>query len=210
MILRSFAALAFTAGAVIVIAVASVLGRAPGIPPELAHLRAMKDRAGAPPSYRPVTLDSLAALPHGRTLDDYAALENQGVVLTGWVQTTMLASDGDVHLEVVTRAPGPDGRDSTYATAEITPAWREGSPGWRYDSLLVAFRPNRGGPTPWDAGPRRVRVSGWLTYDYQYDNLPPSWALQHGAPRRTGWEIHPVTRIELWNEADSAWTELRR
>ena len=82
--------------------------------------------------------------------------------------------------------------------------------GWAYDSLLVAFRPNRGGPARWDAGPRRVRVSGWLLYDHQYDPPVSRWTLEHGATRRTGWEIHPVTGIELWDDAGGDWRELSR
>ena len=72
------------------------------------------------------------------------------------------------------------------------------------------FRPNRGGITRWDAGPRRVRVSGWLLYDSQYDARHSSWALAHGAVRVTGWEIHPVTRIEIWDDALAAWAEVAR
>jgi hypothetical protein len=55
-----------------------------------------------------------------------------------------------------------------------------------------------------------VRLTGWLCYDYQYDDLPSTWSLQFGLARRSGWEMHPVTKIELWNPADSAYVELRR
>ena len=62
------------------------------------------------------------------------------------------------------------------------------------------LRPVLGGPTAWPGGTRRVRVSGWLMYDWQHDK--PFEAHREGrtAPRLTGWEIHPVTRIEAWND----------
>jgi len=94
--------------------------------------------------------------------------------------------------------------------AEVTPPWRRERRGWAYESLLVAFRPNRGGPTAWDAGPRRVRLTGWLLYDHPYDKPMSTWVQQHGTGRRTGWEIHPVTDIELWDDAMSGWRELAR
>jgi len=37
-----------------------------------------------------------------------------------------------------------------------------------------------------------------------------TWVQQHGTGRRTGWEIHPVTDIELWDDAMSGWRELAR
>ena len=92
----------------------------------------------------------------------------------------------------------------------IRDRWREQRRGWAYESLLVAFRPNRGGGTAWDAGPRRVRLTGWLLYDHQYDKPVSTWSLQYAKARRTGWEIHPVTNIELWDDAAQGWRELAR
>lgn len=207
---RSLATLAFTAGAVVLIAALTLLGRAPGSPLRVRHLREMKDRLEEPREVARFSLDDMGELPHRLSVGEYSAYESRGVVLEGWVQGMLLAGDGDTHLELVTRDPGPHGRDSTYATGEITPLWRLGAPAWSYDSLLAAFRPFRGGRTAWDDGPRRVRLTGWLCYDYQYDFAPTSWALQFGAPRRTGWEMHPVTKVELWNPVDSSYVELRR
>lgn len=151
-------------------------------------------------------MDSFAALPHGRPLAEYAPLEARGVSLEGWVQRTMLAADGDLHLEIAPAPRGEGGTDTLYVTAEITPQWRRRGR-WNGEALLAFFRPNRGGATPWPGGPRHVRVSGWLLYDYQYDRVPSSWSLGNAAPRLTGWEIHPVTRLEAWDDSSGTWRE---
>jgi hypothetical protein len=54
-------------------------------------------------------------------------------------------------------------------TGEITPIWTRPPSGWRFESLLAALRPDRGGATAWDRGPRRARFTGWLLYDAPYD-----------------------------------------
>jgi len=115
-----------------------------------------------------------------------------------------------VHLELVEKRRGAGERDTVYVVAEITPPWRDQRRGWAYESLLVAFRPNTGGATAWDAGPRRVRLTGWLMYDHAYDKPVSDWSLEFGKARRTGWEIHPVTAIELWDDAAQGWRELAR
>jgi hypothetical protein len=122
----------------------------------------------------------------------------------------MTAGDGDIHLEIAPAPRSPESPDTAYVTAEVTPRWRAGHDGWSYERLLEVFRPNRGGAARWDGGPRRVRVSGWLLYDYQYDARPSAWSLANGASRVSGWEIHPVTRIDVWDEARGAWAEVAR
>ena len=122
----------------------------------------------------------------------------------------VLSGDGDLHLELAENQRHRGERDTAYVVGEITPPWREHSQSWSYESLLVAFRPNRGGRAPWEAGPRRVRLTGWLTLDHAYDKPVSTWLQQHSAPRRTGWEMHPVTSIELWDDATRTWQELRR
>lgn len=210
MIVRSLAVLIYAAGAAALVAGLVILGRAPGLPEQTRQLRAMKDRVDAPSRLEPFTMDDFAALPHGAPLAVRRTIEARGVQMTGWVQGMVLSGDGDVHLELTEQPRRTGERDTAYVVAEITPPWRQDGDGWAYDSLLVAFRPNHGGRTPWEPGPRRVRLSGWLTYDYAYDRPVTEWLLLHGSARRTGWELHPVTRIELWDEFASAWRELAR
>ena len=210
MTFRTLSVLALAGGTLVLVSALALLGEAPGGPPEGLHLRRMKERVSRPADVRRMTLADFMALPHGLPLARRGALENHGVSIEGWNQRMMLAGDGDLHLEITPAPRGPDSPDTAYVTAEMTPRWRTGHRGWSYDRLVDVFRPNRGGTTRWDGGPHRVRVTGWLLYDYQYDAIPSPWSLAHGSCRVSGWEIHPVTRIELWDEALAGWTEVAR
>ena len=210
MIFRSLAVLIFAAGAAVLVAGLALLGRAPGLPEQTRHLRAMKDRADPPTQLLTYTMGDFEALPHHIPLAERRAIESHGVQMTGWVQRVVSSGDGDLHLELAETRRRLEDRDTAYVVAEITPPWRESAKGWAYESLLVAFRPNLGGPAPWDAGPRRVRLTGWLMLDHPYDKPVSNWLLLHGTPRVTGWEIHPVTRIEMWDDGSGTWRELRR
>ena len=208
MIARSIGVLVLAAGAAVLVVGLTLLGRAPRLPEDVTHLRAMKDRLEAPASLRDMTMNDFAVLPHGAPWTERVRLERQGARMECWVQRILLSGDGDIHLELAEHRRTSADRDTVYVVAEVSPLWRATRRAWAYDSLLVAFRPNRGGPTAWDSGPRRARVSGWLLYDHPYDKPVSNWLLEHEAPRRTGWEIHPVTGIELWDEAAQAWQEL--
>lgn len=59
---------------------------------------------------------------------------------------------------------------------------------------------------PWRTGLSRraaannpVRISGWLMFD-------PSHRNHLGRFRKTLWEIHPITRIEVWQ--NGAWVNV--
>jgi len=209
-IARSLGVVVFVTGAAALVFGLALLGRGIGLPEQTRHLRAMKDRVVPPDQVRDVDMNFFASLPHQVPVSVRAPLEQQGVRMSGWVQRILLSGDGDVHLELAQNRRGVDERDTVYVVAEITPPWRRQRRGWAYESLLVAFRPNAGGATAWDAGPRRVRLTGWLTYDHQYDKPISSWQLERGKARRTGWEIHPVTDIELWDDDTQGWRELAR
>ena len=201
MTLRVAAALSLLVGATALMAYLRVMGHGPLAAAPERHLRAMKDRLAPPPSVEMFTLADFAALPHRAAAADVAALERGGVVMEGYVQNFMRAADDDYHLEIAPTPRSPGGADTAYATAEITPGIRGGSRRWSYERLVAAFRPNRGGATRWDEGPRRARVSGWLLYDYPYDAPPSPSELRMSSPRISGWEIHPVSRIELWDDS---------
>ena len=210
MIARSIGVLVFAAGTAVLVVGLALLGRAPGLSAETKHLRAMKDRTEPPGQFRDMRMDDFAALPHQPPFAERARLERQGARMVGWVQRILLSGDGDVHVELAENRRTRLDRDTTYVVCEISTWWRNVRKSWIYDSLLVAFRPNRGGATAWEAGPRRVRLSGWLLYDHPYDKPSSNWLLTREAPRRTGWEIHPVTGIELWDDTSQTWQELTR
>jgi len=178
------------------------------------HLREMKERAAAPESTVPYTFADFAALPHGGAVAEFAPFERRGVSLEGYVHYSHLSSDGDYHLSVtaapLTRWPAA----SQMLTAEVTPAWQRGSSTWQWEPLLTELESYSWTAAPWPGGPRRARISGWLMYDFQYDepflrNKRPR--LPGSMPSRlTGWEIHPVTRIELWDDSLQAFVEYPR
>ena len=64
-------------------------------------------------------------------------------------------------------------------------------PGWTLDKLRHATQQGDS-----------VRISGWLMFDpehydqmYRYD---PANTSKSGKYRATLWEIHPITRLEVW------------
>ncbi len=208
MTFRWLAGLAVVAGAVALVAGLGLLGEAPGSPREGRNLRAMKERERGPSEVTPLTIGDFLALPLHRPLDQVQALEARGVSMEGWVQRSMLAADGDMHLELTPTPRAPGGPDTAYVTAEVTPRWRTGR--WSYESLSAVFRPNHGSPTPWPTGPRKVRITGWLLYDFQYDAPATSWGRRQLVPRGSGWGSQPVTRIEGWSDALGGWVEVPR
>lgn len=210
MIFRSLAALVFTLGSALLIALLALLGLAPGVPAEARHLREMKNRLETPTRYEAFSLQQHHDLPTGAMLRAYAPFERRAVAVEGYVQRMLVAGDGDLHLELTGALATGSVRDSAYIACEITPGFRRNSPQWRFEPLAEVFRPRHGSATAWAGGPSRVRVSGWLMYDFQYAALPSPWSLEHAAPRLSGWEIHPVTRIERWDESRQAYQEVRR
>jgi hypothetical protein len=191
------------------------------------HLRDMKERAALPAACEPVSFEDMAALPHAKPLAAYAPIERRAVTLEAYCQRMLYASDGDYHLELVPVPPEPLGSDAPYVTAEVTLPLRRNRPAWGYETLAAELRPAHRDGLAWERRPQRVRVSGWLLYDYQYDgaSMSPEYLrylwhkygigmnTERGKPvqvwrRITGWEIHPVTRLEVWDDARGAWRGL--
>jgi hypothetical protein len=208
--LRLVAALSLTLGIVGLLSFVHLLGKGPFAPLAARHLRDMKDRTSAPSAYAPMTFADFAALPHHRPVAEYSAIERRGVSLEGYPQHLFRSSDGDLHLELAETPRVTGARDTVYLTGEITPQWQRGSERWRFEPLVAVLRPPGGGVTTWEGGARRLRISGWLMYDVQYDPPVSEWSLAHGAPRLTGWEIHPVTRIEIWSDSLATFVEYPR
>lgn len=189
-----------------------MLGKSPWEPLEARHLRAMKERLATPVSAEPMTHAELFALPQHRNVAEYSGIERRAVVIEGTVRHMLRATDGDLHLELY-----PDTTaDHYYVTAEITPGWRgrgvggpADSAGWGYERLASVFRVRHGVTTAWAGGPARVRLTGWLLYDANSDVLPRLLGIPL-EKRPTDWEIHPVTKIERWDDSLAAWTEVLR
>ena len=200
MTLRAAATLALGFGLAAFGVFLTLIGEGPLATPDARHLREMKSRTAQPDSVTPITLPEMAALPRRRPLAEYRSIEQRGVSLEGYVQNMLRAGDGDLHLEVAAVPRLGGDFDTAYVTAEITPPWGRMRPHWTFRDLAPVIRPALGGPSPWPGGTHRIRVSGWLMYDWQHDEPYGRHRTARTAPRLTGWEIHPVTRIEAWND----------
>lgn len=66
----------------------------------------------------------------------------------------------------------------------MTPRVRQIHPNWTVSRLM-----------PWDDNPEPVRISGWLMVDPQHPNHLHKYRL-------TLWEIHPITKIEVYSNGD--------
>lgn len=226
MTLRLVAIAALLAGAGLFTAYLHLVGKGPLSSAEARHLRAMKDRTATPSRVEPLGFADFEALPDRAPLARYAAIERRGVSLEGYVQRMNYATDGDYHLEFTPFAR-PDRPDTDYVACEVTPQSRRGRPAWDYEALAAELRPVHRDGLGWETPPARVRLTGWLLFDNpiaENDALPAAlryaWRrfglglkLTFGEPqelwnRISWWEIHPVTRIEVWDEARGAWREV--
>ncbi len=70
---------------------------------------------------------------------------------------------------------------------EVTPAFQSPTTGWTMEVLRSLCERQV-----------RVRISGWLLYDYPHARDIGNW-------RASAWEIHPVTLIEVWEPERQAW-----
>lgn len=206
-----------------------VLGEGPGQSLAVRHLREGKNRDASPTTVEAMTGREIYALPAHASLAEYSGHELRAVSLECRVSTLQHASDGDLHLECLASdslLPGEPAQRSVdalghplrhhFVTAEITPAWRGrpaargiDSPGWSYEQLAAVFRPNHGAGPRWPGGPARVRLTGWLLYDEGGDLVEHLLHVPR-VPRPTDWEIHPVTKIERWDDRLASWVEVRR
>jgi hypothetical protein len=185
-------------------------GEGPFVRPEARHMRAMKDRREAPREVEALALTVFDSLPYRRPLAEYAPVERRGAVIEGYVKHMLRAPDGDMHIEFT--GPQPEGAGPlAYVTAEITPQWHRGAPRWSFESLRAAFRSASGGDVARFGLPaRRTRLTGWLMYDYQFETRRPDLTRVPAEQRESGWELHPVTKIGIWDEARAAFVEVPR
>jgi hypothetical protein len=185
--------------------------RAAGCPEEAVRpddpLVRLKTRALAPARYEELTVETFLErftprLPRARSRGALPAAARQaieanearGVALVGHLvgATESAPRAGGcpdpAEPRVLLRVSGrpPDSRAGAKAlaaeavVAAVTPLWQARNAGWRPAALRRLAREGA-----------RVRLSGWPMYD-------PSHPAQVGRTRATLWEIHPVTRIDVW------------
>jgi hypothetical protein len=172
---------------------------------------ARKNRTDFPTEYHPVTWRALQSVPYpvasnsllNWTPDQLAQIEPyQGVAVSivgylfavkvedrGSGETTNChftnAEEVDWHMPIVEQAGASEG---TAIVVETTPRVREFHPKWTPSALA-----------PWIKSSAPVRISGWTMLD-------PEHRAHLGRYRSTLWEIHPITKIEVFQ--DGHWVDL--
>lgn len=177
-----------------------------------------KNRIDSPSSYHPVTWDAInnTPFPQGapRSRADWSdaqlaqikPLEGAAITVEGFlfkvkVEKTSpnakrggestnchfrLADDVDWHMPLTAHAS--DGEDLAIIV-ETTPRIRAQHPNWTTSNLV-----------PFTHTGKKVRISGWLMLDPEHQDMI------NGGLRSTLWEIHPVTRIEVFEGGQ--WVDL--
>ena len=172
-----------------------------------------KNRVDAPPAYYHVTWKALQSLPYPAakkslaewTPEQLAQIQPyQGIAVSvvgfftaikvedrGGGESTNChftnAEEVDWHMPLVEHEGDSE---ATSTVVETTPRIRELHPKWTPATL-----------SPWVNSPSPVRISGWTMLD-------PEHTAHIGKYRSTLWEIHPITKIEVfrdgkWVDADS-------
>lgn len=169
-------------------------------------LNVLKNRAAQVGHPEPMTVAQINALPPGVVKVNRAAwpqatktkispYEQKGVVATGYLKGVRqegkeatncdLPSLNDYHLWLVDSAADSKSKSSV---VEITPRWRASNPGWKLSVLTRLV--NQGA---------KFRITGWLMFDQDHPE-------QVGKTRAGLWEIHPITKIEVFS--GGKWVEL--
>jgi len=173
-----------------------------------------KLRLRTPAEYRPITVAEMIALRPGcpfkeSDVPEIDRLERRAVAMEGYLVRIEQLADGktyahlirrgDIHLEIAA-APefNPLETAAQRVICEVTVPFQWRRERWNLEGLapladLVSddlIGHSYPGGTP---GGARVRISGYLLEDFVH-------CAAVGQSRATAWEIHPVTRIEVWEE----------
>ena len=171
----------------------------------------LKNRVDVPASYHDVTFDAIATLsyPHDVTkrihwqpanLTEIARFEGVPLSVVGYLSHAInvegkedtncgyqhpdKTTEVDWHMYLTKQPSRPI---SESVVVETTPRVRKDHQ-WNRTTLLT-----------WVDSTNQVRISGWLMLDPDHPNMV-------GSARGTIWEIHPITKIEVWKSG--AWVDL--
>jgi hypothetical protein len=192
-----------------------------------------KNRTDEPSQYHLVTIDAMLSLPYPKNhkpqratwppsdLQVIAQVEGAAVSFTGFIasqrgiivedaqnsssgeSTNCHATDDpgvDWHMTIV---KGKNDPKSAGIVVETTPRVRANGHPWT-PAMLAAAIANRDS----------VRISGWLMYDPEHfaqtTNYDPAQPPSPNAlmVRATLWEVHPITKIEVFDPATHAWKSI--
>jgi hypothetical protein len=188
--------------------------------PETNHL---KNRVDEPASTHEVTWDAIKSLPvphvkttrkNWKTADrtlaaaEITPFEGVALTVTGFIVNRVKVESGgegtncgftldpevDWHIPLVAHAHDAE---KLSIVVETTPRVRKTHPKWNPPAL-----------SPWVNGTDPVRISGWLMFDPDHPSMmyDPTNPNKPGKYRVTLWEVHPITKIEVWK--NGAWVDL--
>lgn len=190
-----------------------------------------KNRVDEPALYHPVSFDALLALPyppnHLARRDEWPAAdlaviapyEGEAVSVTAFVARRRGVIVQDARSSRSGESTNCHALDDAGVDWHVTLVKRAGDPKWA--GIVVETTPRvRARGHSWTPRALRaaavagdsVRISGWLLYDPEHfpqtRNYDPSRPAHGPTVRATLWEIHPVTRIELFDARTARWRTL--
>lgn len=133
--------------------------------------KALKNRRTAPAQNSLDKAATLSSLLDKKNETDWST--SKGAAIEGYVLQVEEEEDGDYHIAMAEHKGESD--TNKWIIVEVTPGWRS-----RKASLAPARLKQLHG--------KRVRVTGWLFYEPEEDQVDP---------RGTRWELHPVTDITV-------------
>ena len=167
-----------------------------------------KNRTDLPASYHQVSWKAFQSLPYpkaGRSLDQWTSdqlaviqpYEGIPVTVVGYLDAIKIEGaestnchftnpeEVDWHMPLVEHSLD---QEATSIVVETTPRVRQTHPKWTQGSLAA-----------WVRSDQPVRISGWALLD-------PEHRAHLGKYRSTLWEIHPITKIEVFENGQ--WVDL--
>lgn len=187
-----------------------------------------KNRTDVPDAYHPVIWDAINTLdyPHGapksrmdwtqEQLAQIAPVEGVALSVEGFLYKVKvessspsattggestncharLANDVDWHMPLTAHVG--EGQDVAIVV-ETTPRVRRGHPNWT-TARLKPWTAHLGNQPNASYNGQKVRISGWLMLDPEHQDM-----INSGL-RSTLWEVHPITKIEVWDNGQ--WVDL--
>ena len=187
-----------------------------------------KNRTDVPSSYNAVTWDAINTLNYAKgapksrmdwtaaQLSTITPVEGAALIVEGYLYKVKvesssptaasggestncharLANDVDWHMPLTANV----GEGENVAIiVETTPRVRRGHPNWT-TTRLKPWTSHIGSSANSSYNKQKVRISGWLMLDPEHQDMISE------ALRSTLWEIHPITKIEVWD--NGSWVDI--
>jgi hypothetical protein len=182
-----------------------------------------KNRVTVACSYEPTTVDQILELDHlpanvralptsDKRVTYLNTVEGKSVVVDGYLA---MVKDGgkegvncgsttrvDIHMELVdTDSADPKTNRKSHVVTEITPWFEESISAWTEATMAQYSSYSNGYSGSMHRPPTHVRVYGHMFFDdaHAKDGSVGTW-------RGTEWEVHPITKIEVWD--NGAWKSI--